>query len=123
MTEPRYDFKTLSDTRKYEYIDFGYRDRWGRKMGASIRTYIMMAFTQQPDSERRGYDWSNDVDSHGRYFAVYMQTTRENAEYGATQATRYFKTFDDRKQYIDKRLKAMKKRAEKHHCDRYDKPK
>lgn len=87
--------------------DFGAVDKFGRRIGATIRTSVV-TFTPVPEGQNYGYRMIP-----GTYFSFRPSATRNEAEYGASQSTQYFDTEAKREAAIAKYLTGAQKRAQK----------
>ena len=102
------------DTEETVRYDFLCRDRLGREIGAKVQTYradCAAAHTCTGDGETFwGYLTTLEP---GRYFALYVQATRNGVSYGPMQSPQFFATAEERGVAIEKYLKGAQKRAVK----------
>jgi len=104
-------FKTRSVYRSFDkdrHFRFGHRDRAGREIGCSVSSGEQRMEEYVPEGMG---GWSTMAP--GLYFYACVQATRDWYNYGASQMLKHFTTVEGRDAYIDKRVAASKKAAEK----------
>lgn len=104
----RLEFKKY--VKRNKNIDFGFTDKKGRYVGANIILGTMIAVEQDDDTSWSNHDYKGVANKPGEYSMVYIHGTRNGERFGPLQRTHYFLTDEDRDKYIEKRIKAMKKR-------------
>jgi hypothetical protein len=107
-TQPSY-----TDRKDESYVvhNFGHKDRFGREIGAGVKTYRVKFDDIGEEKKALGYGGYDRAP--GYYLALNVQSTRAGERYGASQGTQFFDSEAERDAAIAKRLKAMAKGAQK----------
>lgn len=77
------------------YRSAGVCDDRGREIGFNVAKYIV-------------YSWAKKRD----LFACYVQVTRDQKDYGASQPAKYFTSEEDRDQWVDQALASRIKKLQ-----------
>ena len=83
-------------------------DKFGREIGAQIRTFEVTFSPEKPTGET-SHCWY-EIEP-GDYYGLHVWATRNDKLYGPVQPDHYYKTIDDRNKAIEKYLTSAQKRA------------
>lgn len=104
-------YPELKFNLKEEVVEFNVNDKYGRPVGAYVKTYEqdLVPFVSHP---KRFCTGGLDL-KPGRYFVAYIQTARNGKTYGSSQSRNFFATSADRDSYVAGRLNQMIAKANK----------
>lgn len=91
-----------------KHITFGV-DAKGRTVGAVVKTWVR-GFEEGKDLE----GWTFDVEQAGDSFGVFIQSTRNGEEFGASQWDKWKNSKAEQDKYVASRIKTQEKNAKKY---------